>query len=519
MSKTYSGIALLFSLLASAAASAQYATDALRYSEINQAGSARFQGLGGNHAAIGGDPSSVHGNPAGLGFYSRSELTLSPAVTIAGTKSNYLGNDAKESSGLFNIPQASVVFASQPGFQRKWKRSVFGVSFSRQQSFQNGYTYGGRNNNSAYIDNVLENVNNANPRYTTKELADGLQNGANGSQIANSLPVAYYQMYLINPTTPDGSPFQAIDDKSVVDQTGTFTSKGATSQWTVAYAGNLNDKFYLGGNVGFSRIRYEYSSTFSDDYVNSPALTYIDQFEDFTVRGSGVNLSLGAIYKLNSMFQIGGTLISPTFSAIKETYSQSVGAGYVNGKVKDADGKLITPPYTSLAVLPNDFEYNLIGPIRGNFGATVLFQNKGFLTATVEYAGYSGMRARTSFWDATDNKDFKNNTNAEIKDTFRNTVNFRLGGEIRANIFRARIGGAYISDPYLTRDDGIDRNKILASAGVGVRTDRFFIDLAGTFTTYKSAYTPYYLNNPSNYASVEITNRPVNVMLTGGVFF
>jgi hypothetical protein len=172
-----------------------------------------------------------------------------------------------------------------------------------------------------------------------------------------------------------------------------------------------------------------------------------------------------------------------------------------------------------LPFFPNDFEYNLIGPIRGNFGATVLFQNKGFLTATVEYAGYSGMRARTSFWDATDNKDFKNNTNAEIKDTFRNTVNFRLGGEIRANIFRARIGGAYISDPYLTRDDGIDRSKILASAGVGVRTDRFFIDLAGTFTTYKSAYTPYYLNNPSNYASVEITNRPVNVMLTGGVFF
>lgn len=519
MSKTYSGIALLVSLLSSSAAFAQYATDALRYSEINQAGSARFQGLGGNHAAIGGDPSSIHGNPAGLGFYSRSELSLSPAVTIAGTKSNYLGNDTKESSGLFNIPQASVVFASQPGFQRKWKRSVFGISFSRQQSFQNGYTYGGRNNSSAYIDNVLENVNNANPRYTTDELADGLENGANGSQIAKSLPVAYYQMYLINPTTPDGPPFQAIDDKSVVDQTGSFTSKGATSQWTLAYAGNLNDKFYLGGNIGFSRIKYEYSSRFSDDYINSPSLIYIDQFEDFTVRGNGVNLSFGAIYKVNPMFQIGGTLISPTFSAIKETYSQSVGAGYVNGKVKDADGNLITPPYTSLQVAPNDFEYNLIGPFRGNLGGTVFFQNKGFLTATVEYAGYSGMRARTSFWDSADNKDFKSNTNAEIKDTFRSTVNFRLGGEIRANIFRARIGGAYISDPYLDRTDGIDRSKILASAGVGVRTDRFFVDLTGTFTTYKSAYTPYYLNNPNNYASVEITNRPVNIMLTGGVFF
>lgn len=517
MSKTYSGIALLFSLLSSSAAFAQYATDALRYSEINQTGSARFQGLGGNHAAIGGDPSSIHGNPAGLGFYSRSELTLSPAVTIAGTKSNYLGNDTKESSGLFNIPQASVVFASQPGFQRKWKRSAFGVSFSRQQSFQNGYTYGGRNNSSDYLASVVEDVNAA--KTSVNDLEKGFNSGATGGPVASSNPAAYYQMYLINPTTAAGPPYRAIEETSVVDQTGDFTSKGATSQWTLAYAGNLNDKFYLGGNVGFSRTRYEYSARFSDDYVDSPELTYIDNFEDFTVRGSGVNFSLGAIYKLSPMFQIGGTLISPTFSAIKETFNRSVAAGYVDGKVTGPDGNLVTPPYTSLAITPNDFEYTLIGPMRGNLGGTVFFQNKGFLTATVEYAGYSGMRLRTSFLDTQGNEDFKNNRKAEIKDTFRNTVNFRLGGEVRANIFRARIGGAYISDPYLDRTDGIDRSKLLLSAGVGVRNDRFFVDLTGTFTTYKSAYTPYYLNNPANYASVEITNRPVNVMVTGGVFF
>jgi len=517
MSKTYSGIALLFSLLTSSAAFAQYATDALRYSEINQTGSARFQALGGNHAAIGGDASSIYGNPAGLGFYSRSEFTFSPAVTIAGTKANYLGNGTKESSSLFNIPQASVVFTSQPGFQRKWKRSSFGVSFSRQQSFQNGYRYGGRNSNSAYLDNVVEGVNDA--KTSVSDLEKDFDSQASGGATAYSLPAAYYQMYLINPTTAAGPPYRALDGNSVVDQTGDFTSKGSTSQWTFAYAGNLNDKFYLGGNVGFSRLRYEYSSRFSDDYVDSPELTYIDQFEDFVVKGTGVNLSLGAIYKFNPMFQIGGTIISPTFSAIKETFSQSVAAGYVDGKVTGPDGNLITPPYTSLPVAPNDFEYSLIGPIRGNLGGTVFFQNKGFLTATVEYVGYSGMRARTSFWDSAGNRDFKNETNAEVKDTFRNTVNFRLGGEVRANIFRARIGGAYISDPYLTRDDGIDRSKILASAGVGVRTDRFFVDLTGTFTTYKSAYTPYYLNNPNNYASVEITNRPVNVMVTGGVFF
>ncbi|GGM87465.1 hemin receptor [Dyadobacter beijingensis] len=520
MSKPLSGLAFLISLLTSSAAFAQYATDALRYSEINQTGSARFQALGGNHASIGGDPSSIFGNPAGLGFYTRSEFSLSPAVSLANTKADYLGTTTKSMSdnkSLFNIPQASVVFASQPGFQRKWKRSAFGVSFSRQQSFQNGYNYGGRNNNSAYIDNVIEGVNNA--KTSVSDLEKDFDSGAAGGAVAYSLPAAYYQMYLINPTTSAGPPYRAVDANSVVDQTGSFTSKGAVSQWTFAYAGNLNDKFYLGGNVGFSRIRYEYSSTFSDDYIDSPELTYIDQFEDFTVRGSGFNFSLGAIYKFNPMFQVGGTVISPTFSAIKETFSQRVSAGYIDGKVTGPDGNLITPPYTTVPIAPNDFEYSLIGPLRGNVGATVLFQNKGFLTATIEYVGYSGMRVRTSYLSSAGNQDFKDNTKADIQDSFRNAVNFRLGGEFRANIFRARLGGAYISDPYLSQTDGIDRSKILASAGVGVRTDRFFVDLTGTFTTYKSAYTPYYLNNVNDYASVAIKNKPVNVMVTGGVFF
>lgn len=514
MSKTYSGTVLLLALLASSTSYGQYAGDALRYSESNQSGSARFQALGGNHASIGGDPSSIHGNPAGLGFYNRSEVTISPAVTLASTKANYLGNTNSDSKGVFNIPQASVVFSSQPGFQRKWKRSSFGVSYSQQQSFQNIYNYGGRNNKSSYLDNVVEGANDAKTSLTM------LENDFDSSvPIAYSLPAAYYQMYLLNPSSAAGPPYSALDANSVVDQFGSFTSKGSSSQWTFAYAGNLNDKFYLGGNVAFSRIKYDYTSTFSDDYVNSPELLYIDQGEDFRVRGSGFSASLGAIYKVNPMFQFGGTLISPTITSIKETFSQNVSAGYVDGLVSGPDGKLITPPYTSLPIAANDFEYTLIGPMRGNLGATVFLQDKGFITGTVDFIGYSGMRVRTSYLTSADNQAFKDDTRNEIMDTYRNTLNYRLGAEFRANIFRARIGGAYISDPYRHRDDGIDRSKLLFSAGIGVRNSRFFADLTGTFTTYKSAYTPYYLNNAQNYSSVEITNKPVNVMMTVGTFF
>ncbi len=49
--------------------------------------------------------------------------------------------------------------------------------------------------------------------------------------------------------------------------------------------------------------------------------------------GSGFNASLGAIYKVNLMLQFGGTIISPTFTAIKETFSQNVSAGYADNLV------------------------------------------------------------------------------------------------------------------------------------------------------------------------------------------
>jgi hypothetical protein len=519
MTKPYLWASLTAALLTSSSSYGQYAADALRYSEMDQTGSARFQSLGGNHAALGGDPSAIHGNPAGLGFYSRSELSISPGFTSIGTKTNYLGTNNSDNKGNVNLAQASLVIASQPGFQRKWKRSSLGISFSRQQSFQDTYLYSGRNNRSSYLDQVVEDANFNKTSVSQLETDFESTGSGNGGPVAYSIPAAYYQMYLLNPTTSAGPPYNALDQNSAVDQTGTYNATGANTQWTLAYAGNLNDKFYIGANIGFSRLRYKYSRTFRDDYATSPELISIQQDEDFTVTGSGVNLSVGVIYKINPVFQLGGVLISPTFTSVKETFSQFVNAQYVDGQVTGPDGTLITPPYTSIPIAPNDFEYSLTSPFRGNLGGTFFIQDKGFITGTIEYVGYSGMRARTSYLSSGDNTNFKNDTKSEIVDTYRNTVNFRLGGEFRAKTFRGRLGAAYISDPYVNRNDGISRDKLLFSAGVGVRTSRFFADLTGTYSTYKSAFTPYVVNNVQDYSSVSIKSNPVNVVVTLGTFF
>ncbi len=90
-------------LSATAVSYGQYAADAFRYSDQTINGTARFQGLGGNHAALGGDASNAFGNPAGLGFYNRSELSISPSLRLLNVDGNFLGENTTA-----NRTQASI---------------------------------------------------------------------------------------------------------------------------------------------------------------------------------------------------------------------------------------------------------------------------------------------------------------------------------------------------------------------------------------------------------------------------
>ena len=498
---------------------AQYASDAFRYSEINQTGSARFQGLGGNHTALGGDASSISGNPAGLGFYTRSEVSISPSITNFGTKSSYIDNSVSDSKSNFNIAQASLVITSQPSFQRKWKRSSLGISYSRQQSFHNRFSYSGLNNRSAYVDKIVDNLNNGNVTEATLN-QDYLPGSATELPLAYSEAAAFYGMQYIYPTTNSGPPYARDDRQSPSQQSGIFESKGAQTQWSVTYAGNYDDKLYIGGSVGFTRTKYDYTHSFTDVFSAPTVFTGATSNEGLSVSGNGINATFGVIYKVSPIVQLGGSLTSPTFMAMKETFTQSLQANYIKGSILDDNGADVGPLENDIPVAPNDFEYSITSPLRASLGATVFAGSNGFVTGSLEYVGYGAMRVRTKFYSTSaDNNAFRDDYKAEIKDTYKGAVNARLGGEYRAGIWRGRLGLAYLSDPYKFDSDDIKRDKLLFSIGAGVRNSRFFADVSGTYNAFKSVYTPYVLNNTADYASAKINNHTVNVVLSIGTFF
>lgn len=67
-------------------AQGQYLQDVLRFSQPEQGATARFKGLGNAQTALGGDLSSISGNPAGLGFSDSLILAFRSIMPMTSTK-------------------------------------------------------------------------------------------------------------------------------------------------------------------------------------------------------------------------------------------------------------------------------------------------------------------------------------------------------------------------------------------------------------------------------------------------
>ena len=129
---------LLFTLLSVSLfynSNAQTEIDALRYSQNNIVGTARFSAMAGAYGALGADFTTLSYNPAGIGFYQFSELTFTPSIgnVVATT---YFGGgkneDEKFHSNFSNF--GYVVSSSKSG--NEWKRINLAFGYNRTANYK-----------------------------------------------------------------------------------------------------------------------------------------------------------------------------------------------------------------------------------------------------------------------------------------------------------------------------------------------------------------------------------------------
>lgn len=502
-----------------------YVEDALRYSQTTVNGSARFQGMGGANAALGADVSSVSGNPAGLGFFRKSEVSFSPALSFTNSRSEFKSYSeadpsvTKDNKINFNVPNFGIVFASpKPDIAKgNWRGGSFGISFNRLNSFQNRFTYSGRNDRSSFTDFLADQA------YGLAEEDLFVPTDQIGYDVDNSIANAQlgFTTYLINPLPPrDSEDADTIPDifneyesaagnqYLVTDQKETVTTTGAMNQWSFSYGGNWADKLYFGASIGLVRLRYGYEKEFSERIVESD----INDIRDFTytnyydMSGNGINATLGLIYKPNDIIRFGGSITTPTyFYNLREEYHSDLDVNFTDG----------TSEYAETVI--SNFEYTLTTPFRASGGLAVFIGKHGFLSADAEYVNYKNVKLGNESQVLSD-------ANGTIDGIYQPVVNLRMGGEFRHDIWRFRAGAGYFGDPYKKGYDDLDRSRLNLTAGVGIRLPELYIDLAVVHNRYKSGYTPYSFSYDPYYdqypaPTASIRNSFTNAVITVGTFF
>lgn len=501
------------------AAQAQFEGDAFRFSQENTGGTARFKGLGNAKTALGGDISSITGNPAGLGFYGQSDISVTLGYNNASNKASYFGTDTKENKGRFGIDHAGVVFhfPSSYGPTQGWQNFNVGFSYENTAVFHENLRLEGTNGANTIVQSYIDRMED--PR-TNADWTNGIFKTAMMEEMGNN-PNQFFPIVGEN-----------VDKYQV---SNTF-SKGYNSRSAIAFGANYNSKFYIGATLGLTSFRYETSQIFSESgwtktrseiAAMNPNSTIADpghadskfadanyeMFDDYlqVSEGTGVDFKIGAIYKPTVDWNIGATISSPTWMTIDDYTDSFVTVDYYdNEEAANAfESKVMSNPIT-------DDQYRTISPWKFALGLTKFF-GRGLLTADVEYVDYSTTKIRTSgYSDATQERQWDEN----MKEAYQAAVNLRVGGEILlTNALSARAGFNYFGNPY----KGADNKQYSGSLGLGAKlTNTLYLDLAVVHMINDYKMNPYQLDDAywkTSSPVADVKLQRTNAVLTLGAKF
>ena len=333
--KKYVFIVTLLSL-GFAATGQDFVDNALLFSRTKPTGSARIQALGGTQVSLGGDYSSAFSNPAGLGMYNRSEFTFSPGLTMNDMSSTYLGNKTSGSKSMINIPGLSFVYHHESGKQSGFLGGGFGLSVTRTNDFNREFRYRGTNSDNSIIDYFIDDAYGLNPEsflwQPNEDPGDNFRSltgmAYNNFLIEDFLENGRYAYRSVLSPLPEEPGFPA--EVRTVDQEEISESKGSQYQWSISYGANFNDNLFIGAGLGITSIRYKISQIFRESnfrYSEDAEYQPVDNFntnEYYDIRGSGVNFTVGAIYRPLDFLQIGASLVTPSFYKLTDTYSARI---------------------------------------------------------------------------------------------------------------------------------------------------------------------------------------------------
>ncbi|HEY0976335.1 MAG TPA: hypothetical protein VGE21_02600 [Flavobacteriales bacterium] len=469
---------------------AQNEEDALRYSSTLPGGTARSWGMGSAMGAVGADPISASLNPAGFGLYNTSELSFTPAFEVNDAKSIFSSTRAQEQDQRFHFNNFALMLHHEGEKGSDWRGGTFGVSFDRQASFHWDTRAVGERVNST----VLQQF--ANEAY-----------GFSGADLADQFPFTAdlaYQTYGIDPNvdTTQLDYTTAIPFGSPTRQQHTVTAGGRLNTTSIFYGTNYLDKLYLGLSIGLVSTRYERNTKHKENTLD-PAVDLQElTFEErLLTTGNGVDVKFGLIGRVTERLRLGGSFHSPMWLQLSDAYSYSMSTRF-STSVDGQNSYSATSP-------DGTFSYRVRTPWRALGSVAYVVGKHGVISADYQYADQRGSKLNAAR-DIIDGYDFEAE-NEVIKDSFRGTHSIRVGTEWRSGNWYFRAGWGVWPDAYADNDSRQGTAYKRYTGGIGFRTDRVSIDLAGVYGQRDVVTYPY---DPALVSAITQTLTDTRGMLT-----
>ena len=332
------------------------AQDAQRFFERSIMGTARYVGMGGAMTAIGGDPTAVMDNPAGLGLYRRNEIAMTIDETIDRTQQ--LDSRDSYQRERFMVPNVAGIMAwGSPNKQRGMIFNNFMFSYNRLASFNRDIVTQGT---QLGMVQTICNITNGLPESNFDQ-----DKVWEDTKIA-WLSILGYDTYLINPTTNDQwTPVDNFTNGSL-----SISESGNYDQYTFSWASNINNQWYVGLSLNVPTLSYTKNiSILETNRINSAELKSM-----YYVSGVGVSGSIGLIYRPIRSLRIGASFHTPTVLGLSV---QTEGDMY--STVDNLQYETLTP---ASGVLTSE----IVSPLRTSFSVAGQIGNEALISLQYDYA-------------------------------------------------------------------------------------------------------------------------------------
>lgn len=459
---------------------AQNITDALRFSQSDLNGTARFKGMSGAFGALGGDFSAINVNPAGSAIFANNQWGTSLSNYNYKNESNYFGKSTSDNDNSFDLNQAGVVFVFENNRKKSdWKKLGLAINYENTRNLDNSLNIAGTNPLNS-VDNYFLDYANGLPLSTL----DGSNYDYRDLYFNEQQAYLGYQSYIIDPLTvsPTNTAYYTnVSTAGNYYQENSIASNGYNGKVNFNVSGQYTDEWFFGVNLNAHFVDYRQSSFFFESnnnpkYATGSTVDTVRFYNDLYTYGNGFSFQLGTIYKPTPELRLGLVYDSPTWLELNDELSQRITtSGYGLNAAQDNTiyGTGGFNPNTIMVYEP----YKLKTPGKWTASFAYIFGKKGLISLDYILKDYSTAKLSPK-------KDFIA-ANNYIENTLDATSEFRLGAEYRIQKFSLRGGYRYEQSPY---KDGKTIGDLTGySAGLGYNFGSTKVDLA-----YAASQRNYY---------------------------